>query len=467
MKAAAWILGVTLLLTFGYFHRDGGFNQNTRFDLTRAIVEHGSIVIDPYHGNTLDKAVRDGHYYCDKPPGVSWLAVPGYAAARAVASRGGSDPGARERLRWTFYAARLFAVSLAGVALVVIFLRTVGPLCSPGWAVFVTVALALGTLVFPYSTVFYGHTLAAAALFWSFSVLLRHRRGPAMSAPVALLCAGVAAGVAGVADYPAFLCAAFLGLYLLGGAAPVASAAWFTVGMALPVGALLAYHDAAFGSPLSTGFAHEALPFWREKYGAGFYGISIPRLDAIVQLTVGGRRGLFYGAPWLLLALPGLWSLIRDRRWVAEAGLVVAILLTLLALNAGLHSWDGGWTMGARYLIPAIPFLAFASAFVPARLRWPLGLVLVPPSILFMLAGTAVMPEVPVFVLRPLPDFLLPYFFAGKLSVADPRGEAFNLGEALGGLEGLRSLVPLLVLWCVAGAGLVATVRRGTWPARR
>jgi hypothetical protein len=93
-----------------------------------------------------------------------------------------------------------------------------------------------------------------------------------------------------------------------------------------------------------------------------------------------------------------------------------------------------------------------------------LAALLVPPSIVFMLAGAAVMPEVPVFVPRPLADFLLPYFLSGRLSVANPGGRAFNLGEALGG-SGLTSLLPLIALWCVAAAVLVATVhRRGWWP---
>ena len=70
------------LLVFGvysYFYQAGGWNQNSRFDLTRAIVEQGTLSIDAYEGNTGDKAQREGHWFTDKAPGLSVLAVPAYA----------------------------------------------------------------------------------------------------------------------------------------------------------------------------------------------------------------------------------------------------------------------------------------------------------------------------------------------------------------------------------------------------
>jgi MFS family permease len=453
------MLGAVFLGSFAFFHYDAGFNQHVRFNLTRAIVERGTFTIDAYHENTLDKAYRDGHYYCDKPPGVSFLAVPGYFVAyHAIRALGGDPTGARGQ-RWGFYVARVTSVALLGALLGVVFLHAVSPFCPPTWTVVVTVGLALGTLAFPYSTLLYGHQVAATGLFAAFAVLLAHRRRTPQRAR-ALACAGLAAAVAGTSEYPVFLLAGGLGIYLLTGPRPARSGAWFVAGATLPVAGLLVYHTICFGSPFSTGFAHEALPFWRAKYGTGFYGLRAPSAEALVQLTVGSHRGLLYQAPWLVLAAPGLWHLIVDRRWWAEAALVVAMAIVMLAVNASLHSWDGGWTMGARYLIPIVPFLAFAAAFARGRVAWILAAVLVPASVLFMLAGAAVRPEVPVFVANPLLDYLLPFLRAGKLSMPDPTGEAFNLGEALGGLAGLWSLVPLLALWLAGAAGVLVTIAR-------
>ena len=109
MKAASWILGALLLGSFGFFYRDSGYNQNVRFDLTRAMVERGTLTIDAYHENTLDKAFRDGHYYCDKPPGISFLGAPAYF----LAYRLGGKSQERGALTRGLYVTRVTAVSVA------------------------------------------------------------------------------------------------------------------------------------------------------------------------------------------------------------------------------------------------------------------------------------------------------------------------------------------------------------------
>src|ERR1700735_5921787 len=80
----AILLGIVFFCSFGYFYEGGGWNQNSRFDLLRAIVERHTLWIDAYHENTQDKAHFKGHYYSDKAPGLVFLAVPFALAARPV-----------------------------------------------------------------------------------------------------------------------------------------------------------------------------------------------------------------------------------------------------------------------------------------------------------------------------------------------------------------------------------------------
>ena len=87
------ILGAVLLASFAYFYEGGGWNQNTRFDLVRAIVERHTLRIDAYHENTGDKAHAGDHYYADKAPGASLTAVPAVAAARVAMRAAGIDVG--------------------------------------------------------------------------------------------------------------------------------------------------------------------------------------------------------------------------------------------------------------------------------------------------------------------------------------------------------------------------------------
>ena len=82
-RRALLILAVTFV-SYAYFYEGGGWNQNSRFDLVRAIVEQGTLRIDAYHENTQDKSFYQGHYYSDKAPGLVLLALPAAAIARPV-----------------------------------------------------------------------------------------------------------------------------------------------------------------------------------------------------------------------------------------------------------------------------------------------------------------------------------------------------------------------------------------------
>src|SRR6185503_7726033 len=55
-----------------------GSNDGASYALTRALADEGRTIIDTFHDFTegIDYAERDGHYYSDRAPGVSFLAVP-------------------------------------------------------------------------------------------------------------------------------------------------------------------------------------------------------------------------------------------------------------------------------------------------------------------------------------------------------------------------------------------------------
>ena len=79
------LLFVILLFSFVYFlPRWADWGTNSRLNLTLAIVEQGTLSIDDYYQNTGDYAHFEGHYYLDKAPGPSFLAVPVYALTRPI-----------------------------------------------------------------------------------------------------------------------------------------------------------------------------------------------------------------------------------------------------------------------------------------------------------------------------------------------------------------------------------------------
>src|SRR5919197_3737405 len=87
------LIGLVVFISYAYFYQAGGWNQNSRFDLVRAILEQHTLRIDSYHSNTEDKALFQGHYYSDKAPGVVLLGVPAVMAVRTFLRRwAGLDP---------------------------------------------------------------------------------------------------------------------------------------------------------------------------------------------------------------------------------------------------------------------------------------------------------------------------------------------------------------------------------------
>jgi hypothetical protein len=57
----SWLLFAVTFISFAYFHQGGGWNQNVRFAMVRAIVEQGTFSIDSYliyTGTGLDKGTR-------------------------------------------------------------------------------------------------------------------------------------------------------------------------------------------------------------------------------------------------------------------------------------------------------------------------------------------------------------------------------------------------------------------------
>src|SRR5947209_7983033 len=60
------------------------FNSESHLYVTFGLVDHHTVQIDRYRTRLGDIAYWNGHYYSDKAPGMSFLAVPVYAGLRAL-----------------------------------------------------------------------------------------------------------------------------------------------------------------------------------------------------------------------------------------------------------------------------------------------------------------------------------------------------------------------------------------------
>ena len=465
----ACLLGVVSFLSFLYFYEGGGWNQNSRFDLLRAIIERHTLQIDAYADNTQDKAHFGGHYYSDKAPGLVFLAVPFAVAARAGMNAVGVDPNSARGEFLLSYLVTAWSVALpTALAVVCLFFLALRLGCDSTAAAFAAMMMSLGTPIWAYASLFWAHALVGACLLFAFAagLKLKDSAGPRAELWWALAL-GLAAGWATVAEYPAVPASALLALFAMSQVWRRGTAARWRVVAGVGIGAaacalvLLTYLHAAFGSfrPSYSYYDPNSFSFMQQR---GYMGLTYPHPDRLLKLLFGCARGLFFASPVMLAAPVGLWGLWKKQRSVS-ALVAASIALYYFLFNASFYWWKAGLTFGPRYAGAAIPILCvgMATAWQDATKAWrgvllALGII----SLFVALMVVSTTSQLAMQDSCPIVHSSWPAFWSGQmamnresmLTAAEAGGgyRAFNLGQLLG-LHGLASLIPLLGIWGIAG----------------
>ena len=464
---------VLTFVAFAFFFGGGGWNQNAGLDLTHAVVERGTLYVDGYSTNTGDLSRgRHGHAYINKPPGTSLLGVAPYAVAYFIEKKLHADTDGMPVMTFNAWLDTVAVCGLSGALIAALVYASLRRMAGRDGKIAAGIALtiAFGTIVMPYSTVFFAHV--PAALFLLVAFLWRDTRP---------LLAGASAGLAGITIY--FCIPAALVILALIAVHSRKNAMLFVAG-AVPFALLLAwYHTRCFGAPWRTSVEGSGL-FVDPNRVLGVFGK--PSIEALWGLTFSPYRGLFFCSPVLLAAFAGSAVMIRRRLFRGELVAIAAIFIVFLVATASFNGWHGGSAFGPRYMLPAVPLLAIPLAFVPRRLL-RLCVVLAIVSIAINFLATAVDPEPGAQLRNPLRQYILPPFVSGHLPaetvrllnlptdhvgkvsinaqsvdaigpyLVHPLGSreaewaSFNLGEFVFG-SGSRSSVLPVVVWMIGGA---------------
>jgi hypothetical protein len=433
------LLLVGTLLVYSYFFQGQGYNQNAQFDTIRAVVEHGTFEITAFArpGGTLtftgDTYDISGRIFSNKPPGMAIAGAPVYAVLAGVERAMGLDLNALNVVRLNAYALAMALSALPAAWVVTALFRH---LLDNGFelrdATLAALGLAFGTLLFPYAGVLMSHNLLGACLFVPWVWVSR----PSVSVSRATA-AGLLVGLGVLTFLPVAPLAILYPIQLLR-RRHVRQAIAFCAGPALAVIVMLAYNARYYGSPFETGARIGQEPFYEAHLFLGYFATPDPR--RLFWITFHPYRGLLYCCPIFILCLMSL--LVPARTWL-RANIIPAIVIAFFILfYTSFNGWAGGFSVGPRYAIPALPFLMLVAAPAIARYR-TIAIVLIALSTLNMLAVTSYNVMVPGnSVGGPLPfDPVAECYKRLTMNWVARNSESFNLGMLLG-IKGVRSIIP-------------------------
>ena len=468
MTRTKWVIFALLFVSFAYFYQAGGWNQNSRFALVRAITNEHTLSIDPFHLATGDRAYDNGHYYSDKAPGIALTAVPVVALVRPFLRAAGGDPENYAGIALLSYLATVCTAGLlTAIAGVSLYGLCIDLGASGAGALFAALVFGLGSPIWTLATIFIGHAFSASLLVMAFAAACRAGSGNWRQGAIAGGCAGWAT----ISEFPAAIPAVIIALVALVHVWPlerrraIAVLAALTVAALATAAVLMAYQYACFGSPFHLAYSSESGYVGMQQ---GVFGVDLPRMIRLRRILFGEYRGLLPLAP--VLAVAPIGFVFVRRRLVAITAFTIAIYYILL--NASYVYWEGGWSYGPRHASPAIPFLCIGLAalwtVLPRLGRACLGVVAAY-GVAVTLVAVSTMPLPPNNIRRPVAELLWPAFRDGDLALntqtfvsgganpdfrahTEPKA-AFNLGMKMG-LTGVASLLPLMLAWIACAVAL-------------
>jgi hypothetical protein len=386
------ILALVLGGTAPYFEGLLDANERPRLLAGIALVEQGSVRVDgPWAAGIPvgpDVALADdGSLVPNKPPGATLVAALAWLLLRASTSVLAIEPTLRA---YTILARVLGGLipTLLLVALIWRHERAWARASDPGaggagarWADFAVLAWLLATPAWANAKLLFGHSLAACLLGAAVISLVGLPSEPGQPerrlSPAMAFTAGLLAGAAVLVEYSAVFAGPAIAIWLpwrARGRWPVIAAA--LVGALIPIAALAGYHDAVFGSPWATGYHRVVRDEFAAIHGRGLLGLQLPSANSLYEHLVSPWGGLLVWAPLCVLGILGGLHAARvahaaaDRAQLARQVLYTAVAASLVLVLIGLEQ-GGGWRVGPRYYVLAMPLTIPGLAMVGRALARP------------------------------------------------------------------------------------------------
>jgi hypothetical protein len=365
-----WV-GVALgLLYFGLCvlwtqHAAVSWNDISRVAAIESLSERGTWMIEEsaWFEQTGDKVLLNGKFYSDKMPLMSWVAAGVYGVIRQGMGASLAPDCETRAGTCTYYPLTLLFVGIPASVMVGMMYVYARKQKVPFFAALVgTSALALGTMILPYSLVLNHHVPAAASLFAAFYLLA----ASTMRVQWRAVGAGLFCALAVALDPLSGILAVALGIIAI--IQLRRNALWLVVGAVVPV-LLTAWLDVQISGTvipaymIPSGYDYEGSIFPATVGGNGTPD-NLPQYAFRMFL---GAQGLYAYNPILIFALAGM-LIVALHQGHALRIFAIVLGLAFLALSIYLATRTGnfgGEAYGERWFVQAIPLLMAFVFFAP------------------------------------------------------------------------------------------------------
>ncbi|MBU0665934.1 MAG: hypothetical protein KKC26_01095 [Nanoarchaeota archaeon] len=391
-----WRIFFTFWIIFSSFSMFINWNENSRIDLTLAIIDEGTLSIDSFYKNTGDRAYFEKHYYSDKTPGMSFLTMPIYVVYKfffgtPVLHHNLFNIGVSLSWLWLVFLFITFTSSLFGALSVILVYKSLKFFTKKELHKNVIVIVyGLGTLVFVYSRLFLSHVTGTFFIFLSFYLILQMKHESGWTKKKCFL-AGLVGGLAVVVEYPVVMvlfCLIVFMFFLKKWKQTII----FIAGSILSLMLLFFYSHSITGSPFvslysfvddnllenyqiddsgtNSDYSSENLSnfiFSAKLATKTMFFFHKEKLSKILRLLFLPYRGLFFYYPILLFSLFGLFFMFKKFKY--ESLFIVFIFLLFILFNSSLDTWWGGASFGPRHLTLLMPFLMIPLLFAMKKIK--------------------------------------------------------------------------------------------------
>lgn len=371
-RGGSFLLFVIFFTIFALFTKTEprSWNDASRMATIESLAERGSFIIDDSTFNwTGDKVFIRGHFYSGFSPVLPFLSSGVYFVLGKI-----SGISFLTHPQLSYYLLTLFIIGGLTSLMLVFFYKSliiIGIVMNH--RVILCTVLAIGTLMFSYSTVFNNHTVSACLLFLSFYFILKSiffqylfKKYISFSGFLASLAATISQ-VSGGIFFIAFFGYIFWNkklrpswsYYVLGGIFPMMLYLTLNIpisGDFMPVNTHPEYYN-------YSGSFFDNTSFERTLSGSIYHNNLAAFLKYSLHCLV-GKRGLFLYTPLLFFSLTGLFKIMKDRQGLLrkEAAIILLGCLFTIIYYLLFSVNYAGSCYGIRWFVEVIPVAFFFTA---------------------------------------------------------------------------------------------------------